>query len=140
MARTSVVLTSSLSLLILISAQGSDVNDKLCTGGRVYDCRLPCPPTCDNPNPTCDLAECRPGCFCPFGTVESGNGKCVKIEECCKGNTTNGCSNDCNNVCEKKPDQICLMYCKIGCSCKPGYLRLPESDQCVLPQDCPKAG
>ncbi|XP_056399422.1 chymotrypsin inhibitor Ani s 6-like [Hyla sarda] len=143
MGGTSVILLSSLSaLLVLISVQAANIGygAKPCPPGKEYnECGSGCTQSCDYilKKMVC-AAMCEPGCFCPKGTVDNGSGKCVKIEECCKGNTTYTMGNDCGRVCPSrfKIGIVCTKELYLGCFCKPGYLHL--GDRCVLTKDCPK--
>ncbi|XP_075696537.1 serine protease inhibitor swm-1-like [Rhinoderma darwinii] len=145
MARTSVVLLSFLSvLLMLIPVQGVGYDAETCEDDKVYnECGSACPPTCNCPPRPCILM-CVRGCFCKEGTIDNGYGECVTIENCksCSGigNTTYAkCYTDCNQSCPtlSKPN-LCETACSKGCRCKPGYVRLSGSRSCVLPKDCPK--
>ncbi|XP_056399430.1 cysteine-rich venom protein 1-like [Hyla sarda] len=141
MGGTSVILLSSLSVLfMLVHVQEAYVGygGKPCPPGKEYDsCGSACPPTCDNMVPIC-MAMCKPGCFCKGKTVDNGRGKCVKRQDCCKGNMIySECGNDCGRVCPtNKPTTIDCTSCFPGCFCKTGYRRL--GDRCVHPKDCPR--
>ncbi|XP_073426616.1 von Willebrand factor-like [Dendrobates tinctorius] len=117
--------------------------EKCCSGNTEYQqCGSACPPTCKNRSPIC-AAVCKSGCFCKKGTIRNDKGECVTVEKCCSGNTEyQGCGNDCPNTCaaHNSPEPVmCTMQCSTGCFCKPGYKRLPNSKECVLPKYCPKS-
>ncbi|XP_040277759.1 cysteine-rich venom protein 6-like [Bufo bufo] len=138
MTRTITLLLISLGVLLaLVTAQL--IPD--CTDGKVYtDCGSNCPPTCDNPNLTCNKM-CVSGCFCPKGTVENIWGECVEKDKCrlCSGNTTySNCANNCPGV--VSPPNCLRIECRLGCACKPNYALLPNSKRCVLPRDLRKVG
>ncbi|XP_073513666.1 serine protease inhibitor swm-1-like [Phyllobates terribilis] len=140
MGRTSAVLLASLTLLVVIITVQSAATE--CKAGEEYKtCGSPCPPTCNNRSPIC-ATVCKPGCFCKKGTMKNDKGKCVKVKDCCTGNTEyHECRNDCTNTCEdyyKADSVVCPAYCSSGCFCKPGYVRLPNSKECVRPKHCPK--
>ncbi|XP_073511787.1 serine protease inhibitor swm-1-like isoform X1 [Phyllobates terribilis] len=142
MRRTSAVLLASLTLLLMvITAQSAAIK---CKADEEYnECGSPCPPTCDSLNRVCP-AVCKAGCFCKKGTVQNANGKCVPVKDCCSGNTVyNECGNDCPNTCKDVASSnpypvLCTLNCYSGCFCKPGYVRLPNSKECVRPKHCPK--
>ncbi|XP_048463233.1 mucin-6-like [Rhincodon typus] len=56
-----------------------------CPGNQIYqECGSPCKSTCLNPQFTCD-SYCKPGCFCPPGTVLdyiTSKDKCIPRHEC----------------------------------------------------------
>ncbi|KAM4015761.1 serine protease inhibitor swm-1-like [Anomaloglossus baeobatrachus] len=140
MARSSAALLASLSLLVMVIAAHSAAT---CKAGEEYTtCGSSCPQTCgDNSERACP-AVCVPGCFCKKGTIRNEKGECVKVAECCSGNTTySECGNDCPNTCEaiSGPPVFCTADCSSGCFCDPGYVRLPGSKKCVRPEDCPKS-
>ena len=65
----------SISLFLILSA---------CPNGKVYStCGTMCPLTCENKDgpPMPCPAICIIGCFCPYGTIEYGNG-CVAPVDC----------------------------------------------------------
>ncbi|XP_075697027.1 serine protease inhibitor swm-1-like [Rhinoderma darwinii] len=145
MARTSIVLLSSLSVLLMlipVQTQGVAHDPKSCGTDKVYKkCGHACPRICNGPERMC-IERCKKGCFCKEGTVDNGYGECVTKKNCelCRGNATySACSTDCNQSCAtlSKPN-LCATVCSIGCRCQPGYVRLSDSKRCVLPQDCPK--
>ncbi|XP_069804478.1 serine protease inhibitor swm-1-like [Dendropsophus ebraccatus] len=141
MEQRSVILLSSLSaLLMLISVQAAKIGygTKPCTQGKEYNrCGSSCKPSCDGE--TACLAKCEQGCYCPAGTLEDGDGKCVKKADYCKGNMTYAdCGNDCGHICPSRFHKrfVCPKTHFPGCFCNSGYVHL--GDRCVLPQDCPK--
>ncbi|XP_076650630.1 chymotrypsin inhibitor-like [Halictus rubicundus] len=56
-------------------------------------------------------------------------------EECGPNEVFNSCGSQCVDTCERKAPPVCVMSCKIGCECKPGYVRNRE-DKCVLTREC----
>ncbi|XP_056399419.1 venom serine protease inhibitor-like [Hyla sarda] len=113
---------------------------KPCPPGKEYnECGSDCTQSCDYmvKGMVC-AAMCAPGCYCPKGTVDNGSGECIKMKECCTGNTTYTMGNDCGRVCPSrfKIGIVCTKELYLGCFCKPGYLHL--GDRCVLTEDCPK--
>lgn len=53
-----------------------------CTNGTEYgECGPPCPPTCNDQEPTCQQERCVDGCHCPEGTVLE-NGQCITVDKC----------------------------------------------------------
>ncbi|XP_073511793.1 inducible metalloproteinase inhibitor protein-like isoform X2 [Phyllobates terribilis] len=143
MVQTSVVLLSSLMLPLLYDNTAISCSPSApCKVGEEYsDCGVPCQPACDNFMSASCITLCMPGCVCIEGTRRNDNGECVEPGACCRGNTTYAeCGNDCPNTCAHmlQPNPTCPEICFMGCFCKPGYVRMTDSKQCVLPQDCPK--
>ncbi|XP_072011172.1 zonadhesin-like [Engystomops pustulosus] len=140
MIRTYFMLLSSLSLLLLMVTT-EDPKDTCEEGKKHNACGSPCPPTCNNFQPKCPF-KCTAGCFCTGDTIDNGNGKCVKKEDCCtEGNTTySDCGKNCGNVCPSpfRVGIVCPTECGPGCFCIDGYQHLSYgSERCVLPKDCP---
>ncbi|XP_069804294.1 serine protease inhibitor swm-1-like [Dendropsophus ebraccatus] len=141
---TSVILVSSLSALLILSVQAGNIgyghHHNPCPPGKVLSpCGGACPATCDNMEPVC-ITMCQPGCVCRDGLVDDGHGRCVRREDCCRGNMVySKCGNDCpQNTCPP-PDNLAFMCgagCSAGCFCRPGFKRL--GNKCVHPRDCPR--
>ncbi|KAM3923119.1 inducible metalloproteinase inhibitor protein-like [Leptodactylus fuscus] len=164
MARTSVILLSSLGLLfLLITVQCKYITSgsTTCEPWKIYDkCGNPCLRNCKAIYSRC-LPMCEPGCYCIEGTLENEYGKCVRVEECkygpkkvviktpgakivtrfTSGSTTcepwkiyDKCGNPCLRNC-KAIYSRCLPMCEPGCYCIEGTLE-NEYGKCVRVEDC----
>ena len=96
---------------------------------------------------------CKFGCYCVDGYVRRDNttgSPCIKREECKKVNDVPQCGENevydtCGTACPatckdlrypiSKAPKMCILMCKIGCFCKPGYYR-SDDGKCVLPEKC----
>ncbi|GFW41592.1 hypothetical protein TNCV_4035091 [Trichonephila clavipes] len=96
----------------------------ICNNGTEYnECGPPCPPTCADQEPVCNIQKCVDGCHCPEGTLLQ-DGQCIPLDECpCfygdqyyqSGETV---QEDCNTcVCQagnwKCTDSICPSTCAV---------------------------
>ncbi|CAI2357348.1 unnamed protein product [Caenorhabditis sp. 36 PRJEB53466] len=70
-----------LAAILLVTAV-LGYNDRSCGFNEQYSpCTQLCPPTCENPNPTCRVDCNRPSCNCIPGHVYS-NGRCIPANSC----------------------------------------------------------
>ncbi|XP_077288741.1 zonadhesin-like [Arctopsyche grandis] len=118
-----------------------------CKANEVFkDCgRFQCENTCTNTNAQqrCNLTPCEPGCYCNQGYLRDVDGQCVLREDCqyrkCKGKNEEYslCIAPCGERCSNLGQDLVCNYnaCKIGCDCKPGYLR-NSKNECVLISEC----
>ncbi|XP_061420430.1 LOW QUALITY PROTEIN: mucin-5B-like [Lethenteron reissneri] len=109
----------------------SESKKEECTSPMVYvDCITStygkaCESSCAIQTPLCLGRQCQPGCICPEGLINNGNGDCVKKEECpCQhnglsytpGDTIKVDCNKCKcysgswNCTELQCDSTCKMY------------------------------
>lgn len=110
-----------------------------CWAGKVYEeCGNPCDYMCPNEERVCPAA-CRPGWYCPRGTMEV-NGSCVSMEEhCqipkCRSNESWRLGNDCTDAC---PKETTILQCEgiqfEGCFCDEGFKRI--KNECVPEENC----
>ena len=56
-------------------------------------------------------------------------------QDCGPNEVFNACGSMCVSTCEKAAAPICTMACRIGCECKPGFVR-NKDNKCVLTRDC----
>ncbi|XP_029047764.2 chymotrypsin inhibitor-like [Osmia bicornis bicornis] len=56
-------------------------------------------------------------------------------DKCGPNEVFNKCGSPCQDTCDKPASRICSLECKIGCECKPGYVKNKEN-RCVLTRDC----
>ena len=114
--------------------------------GQVIGCQSLCPPTCDQPTPTCIQPYiCQIGCTCPSGTVlevdmQGRPSRCVTLDKCpshCDHNQVLGCQSLCPATCDD-PNPTCIQpfVCNLGCVCPIGTVLDTYSGQCVDPTQC----
>lgn len=94
------------------------------------DCGTVCPPKCGIPMPYYCTNICSPSIYCPRGTIEDRNGRCVK--QCPKVYTD--CGSPCPATCDNPKPEICPDACVKGEFCLPGF-KDNGSGGCVL--ECP---
>nr|XP_003708656.1 PREDICTED: chymotrypsin inhibitor-like [Megachile rotundata] len=56
-------------------------------------------------------------------------------KQCGPNEVFNECGSPCVDTCDKPASSVCSLSCKIGCECKPGFVRNKEN-KCVLTRDC----
>ncbi|CAO1441024.1 unnamed protein product [Diamesa tonsa] len=127
-----------------------------CSKNEIYNAcgSLSSEPTCDVPivvaqaAPAADLKivtpVCEAGCYCKKGFFRNNKGKCVKEQNCIKTQCgeheifTN-CGSGCGDLTCDNPTlegRFCPAVCRVGCACKPGFVRNNEG-KCIREKQCP---
>jgi hypothetical protein len=139
---------------IAIPAAQDFVVPKCPENEEFHSCGTACPATCENPNAPDQpcTKQCVIGCFCKAGMMRNSRGVCVSAENCeaktnmlfayppevsqCKENEIfMPCGSMCAPTCASPRPVPCPMVCKVGCFCKPGYLK-NEHGVCVPSVEC----
>ncbi|XP_060520853.1 venom serine protease inhibitor-like [Cylas formicarius] len=114
----------------------------------VSECASPCPDTCApnfNSGIACPKKRCVVGCVCKSGYVRDDTGICVLSSLCppppsqqCDGpnQAFTTCGTACPETCHGPKTNYCVLICKIGCACKPGYVLNEKTGQCVHRSEC----
>ncbi|KAH7714564.1 Trypsin Inhibitor-like [Aphelenchoides avenae] len=102
-----------------------------------------CEGNCTDPDPVC-TKECKPPkCQCIDGYVRY-RGRCLNETQCPAGSNDTRCGvneqyyecGGCEPHCDWWRNRICTLQCRIGCQCKPRYVRHPNGT-CVRFWECP---
>jgi len=127
-------------------SQGSASNEEICgINERFWDCGPAIEFTCENFEKKLNSPKyCVAGCFCDQGFVRKSPGECVRREECppreCGANeffSMCGPHTICTRSCDHLHIVHCPPSCTAGCFCNNGFVRDPETWQCITVDQCP---
>ena len=149
----SVALVATL-LFAASSANAKWTTPKACGKGEVFStCHSYCERTCTTPKFIMCPAACLVGCGCKKGYVrDKASGECIpktlcgvipmkSADEdsepmCGKGEVFSTCHSTCEPTCTTPNIRFCNRMCKVGCSCKRGYVRDEASGECIPKMLC----